>query len=146
MPDVALVRSSSAGSMARTDSRVSDLSGMTPESTFRKRLSHPSDPFGEQCKVIVVGENVVDLLANEPAPDGFADAVNEAVMSPSVRGQWLRRMPPTSANGRYLASAVGGPLTKALAEVLIKRPMDPIAFLSEWLLNYHKQAEKAGGE
>uniref|UniRef100_A0AC35TST0 ANK_REP_REGION domain-containing protein n=1 Tax=Rhabditophanes sp. KR3021 TaxID=114890 RepID=A0AC35TST0_9BILA len=44
---------------------------------------------------------------------------------------------PTSDNGLYLARTVAPILTKALAEVLIRRPADPISFISEWLIKYN---------
>ncbi|KHN82408.1 Putative ankyrin repeat protein, partial [Toxocara canis] len=46
---------------------------------------------------------------------------------------------PTSDNGLYLARTVAPVLTKALAEVLLRRPADPIGFLSEWLIRYHEE-------
>ncbi|CAD5214744.1 unnamed protein product [Bursaphelenchus okinawaensis] len=44
---------------------------------------------------------------------------------------------PTSDNGLYLARTVAPILTKALAEVLLRRPADPIDFISDWLLRYN---------
>ena len=44
---------------------------------------------------------------------------------------------PTSDNGLYLARTVAPVLTKALAEVLLRRPADPIDFISEWLIHYN---------
>ncbi|KAI6235408.1 Ankyrin repeat and Ankyrin repeat-containing domain-containing protein [Aphelenchoides besseyi] len=44
---------------------------------------------------------------------------------------------PTSDNGLYLARTVAPVLTKALAEVLLRRPADPIDFISDWLLRYN---------
>ncbi|VDL76467.1 unnamed protein product [Nippostrongylus brasiliensis] len=44
---------------------------------------------------------------------------------------------PTSENGIYLARTVAPVLTKALAEVLLRRPADPIGFISDYLLKYH---------
>ncbi|KAH7727798.1 Protein F34D10.6 b [Aphelenchoides avenae] len=44
---------------------------------------------------------------------------------------------PTSDNGLYLARTVAPVLTKALAEVLLRRPANPIGFISEWLLRYN---------
>uniref|UniRef100_A0A1I7SUJ5 ANK_REP_REGION domain-containing protein n=2 Tax=Bursaphelenchus xylophilus TaxID=6326 RepID=A0A1I7SUJ5_BURXY len=45
---------------------------------------------------------------------------------------------PTSDNGLYLARTVAPVLTKALAEVLLRRPADPIDFISDWLLRYNE--------
>lgn len=39
----------------------------------------------------------------------------------------------TSDSGLYLARTVAPVLTKALAEVLLRRPADPIEFISSWL-------------
>ncbi|KAK6037519.1 hypothetical protein COOONC_24977 [Cooperia oncophora] len=39
---------------------------------------------------------------------------------------------PTSENGIYLARTVAPVLTKALAEVLLRRPADPIGFISDY--------------
>ncbi|GMS90395.1 hypothetical protein PENTCL1PPCAC_12570, partial [Pristionchus entomophagus] len=46
---------------------------------------------------------------------------------------------PTSENGIYLARTVAPVLTKALAEVLLRRPADPIGFISDWLHKYHTE-------
>uniref|UniRef100_A0A0M3HW63 ANK_REP_REGION domain-containing protein n=1 Tax=Ascaris lumbricoides TaxID=6252 RepID=A0A0M3HW63_ASCLU len=46
---------------------------------------------------------------------------------------------PTSDNGLYLARTVAPVLTKALAEVLLRRPADPIGFISDWLIRYHEE-------
>ncbi|TKR64477.1 hypothetical protein L596_025002 [Steinernema carpocapsae] len=46
---------------------------------------------------------------------------------------------PTSDNGLYLARTVAPVLTKALAEVLLKRPADPIGFISDWLIRYNDE-------
>lgn len=52
---------------------------------------------------------------------------------------------PTSDNGLYLARTVAPVLTKALAEVLLRRPADPIDFISDWLLRYNGAADKDNG-
>lgn len=44
---------------------------------------------------------------------------------------------PTSENGLYLARTVAPVLTKALAEMLLQRPTNPITFISEWLIRYN---------
>ncbi|CAJ0942117.1 unnamed protein product, partial [Mesorhabditis belari] len=49
---------------------------------------------------------------------------------------------PTSENGIYLARTVAPVLTKALAEVLLRRPADPIGFISDWLLKYTNEMPK----
>jgi len=49
---------------------------------------------------------------------------------------------PASDNGLYLARTVAPVLTKALAEVLLRRPADPIGFISEWLVRYHDDEPK----
>lgn len=43
---------------------------------------------------------------------------------------------PTSDNGLYLARTVAPVLTRALAEVLLRRPANPIGFISDWLVRY----------
>ena len=48
-----------------------------------------------------------------------------------------QRTLPRTENGLYLARTVGPVLTRALAEVVIQKPTDPIGFLSDWL---HKLA------
>ncbi|KAL3089107.1 hypothetical protein niasHT_023571 [Heterodera trifolii] len=48
---------------------------------------------------------------------------------------------PTSDNGLYLARTVAPVLTKALAEVLLRRPANPIGFVSEWLVRYIETGE-----
>uniref|UniRef100_A0A914D337 Uncharacterized protein n=1 Tax=Acrobeloides nanus TaxID=290746 RepID=A0A914D337_9BILA len=50
---------------------------------------------------------------------------------------------PTSDNGLYLARTVAPVLTKALAEVLLKRPANPIGFISEWLIRYNDEEANA---
>ncbi|CAJ0580803.1 unnamed protein product, partial [Mesorhabditis spiculigera] len=49
---------------------------------------------------------------------------------------------PTSENGIYLARTVAPVLTKALAEVLLRRPADPIGFISDWLIKYTNEIPK----
>ncbi|GMT20603.1 hypothetical protein PFISCL1PPCAC_11900 [Pristionchus fissidentatus] len=49
---------------------------------------------------------------------------------------------PTSENGIYLARTVAPVLTKALAEVLLRRPADPIGFISDWLHKYHAEVPR----
>uniref|UniRef100_A0AC34QFB3 Uncharacterized protein n=1 Tax=Panagrolaimus sp. JU765 TaxID=591449 RepID=A0AC34QFB3_9BILA len=48
---------------------------------------------------------------------------------------------PTSENGLYLARTVAPVLTKALAEMLLRRPANPIGFISEWLVRYNDEDE-----
>uniref|UniRef100_A0A0N4U7Y3 ANK_REP_REGION domain-containing protein n=1 Tax=Dracunculus medinensis TaxID=318479 RepID=A0A0N4U7Y3_DRAME len=45
---------------------------------------------------------------------------------------------PTSDSGIYLARTVAPALTKALTEVLVHRPADPIGFITDWLLTKHE--------
>lgn len=54
----------------------------------------------------------------------------------------MRRSPPTSENGKFLAQTVGVPLTKAIAEAVIRRPADPIGFISDYLFDYHKAMQQ----
>uniref|UniRef100_A0A1I8BXT1 ANK_REP_REGION domain-containing protein n=1 Tax=Meloidogyne hapla TaxID=6305 RepID=A0A1I8BXT1_MELHA len=49
---------------------------------------------------------------------------------------------PTSDNGLYLARTVAPVLTKALAEVLLRRPANPIGFISDWLVKYTEETEQ----
>ncbi|XGW18517.1 hypothetical protein V3C99_002825 [Haemonchus contortus] len=54
---------------------------------------------------------------------------------------------PTSENGIYLARTVAPVLTKALAEVLLRRPADPIGFISDYLQKYHGElAHRSNGK
>lgn len=46
---------------------------------------------------------------------------------------------PTTENALYLARTVAPVLTKALAEVLLQRPADPIIFISKWLSQHHEE-------
>ncbi|VDK73506.1 unnamed protein product, partial [Onchocerca ochengi] len=46
---------------------------------------------------------------------------------------------PTSDNAIYLARTVAPVLTKALTEVLLQRPTDPIIFIADWLTQYHEK-------
>ncbi|CAB3403422.1 unnamed protein product [Caenorhabditis bovis] len=52
---------------------------------------------------------------------------------------------PTSENGIYLARTVAPVLTKALAEVLLRRPADPIGFISDWLAKYMDEVPRRNG-
>ncbi|UMM24050.1 hypothetical protein L5515_004469 [Caenorhabditis briggsae] len=52
---------------------------------------------------------------------------------------------PTSENGVYLARTVAPVLTKALAEVLLRRPADPIGFIAEWLSKYVGEGPRRNG-
>ncbi|KAF1761479.1 hypothetical protein GCK72_009735 [Caenorhabditis remanei] len=52
---------------------------------------------------------------------------------------------PTSENGVYLARTVAPVLTKALAEVLLRRPTDPIGFIAEWLSKYVVEVPRRNG-
>ena len=51
----------------------------------------------------------------------------------------LRVDPPNGRDGQYLAQAVGQVLAEALAEVCVKKPPDPIEYLSHLL---RQQADK----
>jgi hypothetical protein len=44
--------------------------------------------------------------------------------------------PPKTEDGLYCASVLGEALTIALAEIVDKRPWDPIEFLGHWLQKY----------
>jgi len=52
---------------------------------------------------------------------------------------------PASECGRFLMGAVGGPLTRALAELVVQRPADPVNFLSEYLLDYQRRCKALSG-
>ncbi|CAI5445216.1 unnamed protein product [Caenorhabditis angaria] len=52
---------------------------------------------------------------------------------------------PTSENGIYLARTVAPVMTKALAEVLLRRPADPIGFIAEWLTKYTTEIPRRNG-
>lgn len=49
---------------------------------------------------------------------------------------------PSSENGKYLAKVLGPVLTQAVAELVIKRPADPIDFLSRFLFKYDEEKRK----
>ena len=44
-----------------------------------------------------------------------------------------RKVPP---DAQYLMTSVAHPLQKALAEIVLKKPRDPIEYLAHWLYNY----------
>ena len=44
-----------------------------------------------------------------------------------------RKVPP---DAQYLMNVVASPLTKALAEIVLKQPADPIEYLALWLYNF----------
>ncbi|EFO20957.2 hypothetical protein LOAG_07532 [Loa loa] len=46
---------------------------------------------------------------------------------------------PTCSNDVYLARTVAPILTKALTEVLLQRPIDPIIFIADWLTHYREK-------
>lgn len=56
----------------------------------------------------------------------------------SMEDRMIRYVPKTAA-GRYLATTVGPVLAKALAEVVIKRPLDPIGHLASILHDAGKE-------
>lgn len=72
---------------------------------------------------------------------GRKDASEPRDQGATSGGLWMRRSPPTSENGKFLAQTVGVPLTKALAEAVIRRPADPIGFISEYLYDYYKETQ-----
>uniref|UniRef100_A0A915PJ46 Uncharacterized protein n=1 Tax=Setaria digitata TaxID=48799 RepID=A0A915PJ46_9BILA len=45
----------------------------------------------------------------------------------------------SNSNGIYLARTVAPVLTKALTEVLLQRPTDPIIFIGDWLIQYREK-------
>ncbi|XP_064648221.1 uncharacterized protein LOC135500600 [Lineus longissimus] len=50
--------------------------------------------------------------------------------------------PPKTEDGLYCASVLGEALTLALAEIVDKRPWDPIEFLGHWLQKYAANQER----
>jgi len=53
-----------------------------------------------------------------------------------------RAPPPTSVDGKYVAQHLGTALTLALAEIVEKRPWDPIEYLGQWLYKYQKNLDE----
>ena len=60
---------------------------------------------------------------------------------PSHLGE-QRAPPPTSVDGKYVAQHLGTALTLALAEIVEKRPWDPIEYLGQWLYKYQKNLDE----
>ncbi|KAI5711045.1 hypothetical protein M8J75_013608 [Diaphorina citri] len=48
-----------------------------------------------------------------------------------------------SEEGRYLASAIGDPLIQGLREIIKERPMSPVKFLANFLIQYEQQRNSA---
>ncbi|VDM17116.1 unnamed protein product [Wuchereria bancrofti] len=46
---------------------------------------------------------------------------------------------PTNSNAVYLARTIAPILTKALTETLLRRPIDPIIFIANWLTQYREK-------
>ncbi|GAB1597819.1 uncharacterized protein LOC115218250 [Argonauta hians] len=45
-------------------------------------------------------------------------------------------IPAKNVDSRYAVDVVGTPLTKAIAEIVMKQPLDPIDYLARWLYKY----------
>ncbi|CAJ0598821.1 unnamed protein product [Cylicocyclus nassatus] len=102
----------------------------------------------------VVSEDMLDGEGPMLESPGSADSGSESSVIDSARPQEEddemdrhrfekmlhgRTDLPTSENGIYLARTVAPVLTKALAEVLLRRPADPIGFISDYLQKYHSE-------
>uniref|UniRef100_A0A915EIQ7 Uncharacterized protein n=1 Tax=Ditylenchus dipsaci TaxID=166011 RepID=A0A915EIQ7_9BILA len=93
-------------------------------------------------------ESVSAYSGLDSARRGGGGAVNNEEYNDDVDRNRFERLlqekldMPTSDNGLYLARTVAPVLTKALAEVLLKRPANPIGFISEWLIRHSEEDAK----
>uniref|UniRef100_A0A0K0F5M1 ANK_REP_REGION domain-containing protein n=1 Tax=Strongyloides venezuelensis TaxID=75913 RepID=A0A0K0F5M1_STRVS len=141
---------------AGADPMAVDNEGRTPDYYRRntvfdlkmlKERDHENDVFDDDL-IIADGPRVDEA----PSPEYFSDGSSQPA-SPKLddddeidRQRYEKFMQerldmPTSDNGLYLARTVAPVLTKALAEVLLKRPADPINFISEWLIKYNDETD-----
>ncbi len=72
----------------------------------------------------------------DEAEGAFSEALDSKLNSARLDES---RSVPSTENGLYLARTVGPVLTRALAEVVIKRPEDPLGYIAIWLYQYHAQ-------
>ncbi|KAK7110035.1 serine/threonine-protein phosphatase 6 regulatory ankyrin repeat subunit B-like [Littorina saxatilis] len=54
-----------------------------------------------------------------------------------------RLPPPSTIDGKYVAQHLGTALTQALAEIVEKKPWDPIEYLGQWLYKYRHTLDEA---
>ena len=85
---------------------------------------------------------MMESVGLEASRQAFEQALSERMSEAELQLNDRRSMPSTE-NGLYLARTVGPALTKALAEVVIKRPADPIDYISNWLCRYHEEMQRS---
>jgi hypothetical protein len=49
---------------------------------------------------------------------------------------------PSTSEAQYVANTVGPALTKAMAEILMKKPNDPVEYLANYLYKYADNIKK----
>uniref|UniRef100_A0A914CDY9 Uncharacterized protein n=1 Tax=Acrobeloides nanus TaxID=290746 RepID=A0A914CDY9_9BILA len=142
---------------AGADPMAVDNEGRTPDYYRRntvfdlKVLKERDDELDALEEKMIEETQVVDSL---PSPDSMSICSSELESARKLddddidRNRFERLIQekmdmPTSDNGLYLARTVAPVLTKALAEVLLKRPANPIGFISEWLIRYNDEEANA---
>uniref|UniRef100_A0A0R3RJ35 ANK_REP_REGION domain-containing protein n=1 Tax=Elaeophora elaphi TaxID=1147741 RepID=A0A0R3RJ35_9BILA len=136
---------------AGADSNALDNEGHTPHyyglnSVINLELLRKTD---DKDSDVAVAENFVFEQTMPRIDSALSSDSGSSNISISTRGQEERDLykfendisqlvpgSSTSSNGIYLARTVAPVLTKALTEVLLQRPIDPILFIANWLTNY----------
>ncbi|KAK0420632.1 hypothetical protein QR680_014803 [Steinernema hermaphroditum] len=140
-------------SKAGADRMAVDNEGRTPD-YYRRNAVIDLKHFKERDEDYeVINETLMEdapVLESPPSPESLSvsssalDSGRHDEEEDYDRHRFERLMQekmnlPTSDNGLYLARTVAPVLTKALAEVLLKRPADPIGFISDWLIRYNDE-------
>ncbi|CAG9538986.1 unnamed protein product [Cercopithifilaria johnstoni] len=97
---------------------------------FMPCIDSPSLSSSDSASVMS-SSNILVSMTEEDETDGYKfedDDILDGNIPPAL--------PTNSSNGIYLARTVAPILTKALTEVLLQRPIDPIIFIANWLTQY----------
>ncbi|KAK3109002.1 hypothetical protein FSP39_020707 [Pinctada imbricata] len=106
---------------------VTDLTGKTPEDYYKDALL---------LNVMKIRQVIEEQLEN-PIPEPKHGYSGGGVGPTYIPGQTQSRVPPpTTIDGKYVATHLGTALTLALSEIAERRPWDPIEYLGQWLYKY----------
>jgi len=110
-----------------------ELNGEHENSRFVFNLDTPPSPVESAVSAYSSG---LESERREEVAIEAEDGVDDADRNRFERLLQEKLDMPTSDNGLYLARTVAPVLTRALAEVLLRRPANPIGFISDWLVRY----------
>ncbi|VIO90375.1 Uncharacterized protein BM_BM11608 [Brugia malayi] len=140
---------------AGADSKATDNEGHTPHyyglnNVINLELLKETDNNDDNN---AISENFIpeqpQLHTDSVLSSGSASVISSSNVSPRGREQnetddedkfeYDEIVSPTSSNAVYLARTIAPILTKALTETLLRRPIDPIAFIANWLTQYREK-------